>query len=143
MDHPLDSLLIDHERLFERSPKDPEQLVPYMASKEVRIVGRGEPRRADEAGSSWKYPFGVNTNPDFVWKELFLRAIRLNPDLAIAFKGGQMILTCDSVNLERFYREIKTAIGKANAAYKSEREEVYTRVKQEMAKRELEARAKS
>jgi hypothetical protein len=54
-----------------------------------------------------------------------------------------MTLTCDPANLKSLYQDIKTAIEKANAAHKAEREKVFMRVEREIVERGLEVKRKA
>jgi hypothetical protein len=90
-----------------------------------------------------KYEFALSDSPDSTWQGLFYQNVALNKDAAPRFAGTQMILVCDPANLEIHYGKIRLAIQTTNAMYRTERENVFRIVEQEMVKREAQAKQKT
>jgi hypothetical protein len=104
------------------------------------MLGKESQEPAGEPRGYGKYRFKLDAAPDRVWKELFSKKITLNRDAAPSIEVKSIVLVCDPGNAQPYYQKIKSAIGETNVAYKAERESVFQRVEQEMAKRQLEAK---
>jgi hypothetical protein len=136
MSHDFDTLFINEGKLqhFNQNRKTFE---PYMSIEEVKVLSKTGSKSVTDPEGYAKYEFALNTAADSTWHGLFYQNVPLNRDALPRFVGTQMILTCDPANLESHYQKIRLSIQTTNAMYRTEKENVFRRVEQEMTKRQL------
>ena len=115
-----------------------------MNTPEISIVGKGGSTPDEQRqGLVWIYSFTLNARTDFAWDELFRKNFSFSAHGgAPEFKGTNMVLTCEPVNLKSRYDAVKAAMPQTNADYKTERANLIKRVEQEQQTREAETKKK-
>jgi hypothetical protein len=134
---PVRQLVLKDNQLFHKTSSVTP--IPFMNTPEISIVGKGRAQPYSRESGFWTYPFDLNANVDPIWVELFQKHIGLNRDAAPSFSVKRMTLECVPGNLDIRYKAIKDAIRMTNTEYETQRENLITRVKEDMIKRDDES----
>ena len=119
---PLDRLTIKDGKIYELY--NGKLSNPFMGISELNVTKKLAIKERDHG--TCEFLFEMNALADPVWVEMFTE--QLGKTVAVAFQGDRLVLTCAVANLERDYLQVKDAMGKTNARYATEREQLMAKI---------------